>query len=196
MDDSGDTQGQRATIDPPPETDLQFDPFTKLTGLAPSPIEWVLGNGSAVTIMGGSGGNSFVIHGSIPNVALTIYAGSGNNLLIAGQTAVSLIGAAFNSNLLPGNNILIGGTTDYDYNSTAIDAIMTELGNATNATFDSIVSALQSGTNGLPALNANTVHDNGLASQLVGGANLDWFFATQRDILTNFITGDVFTIIS
>jgi hypothetical protein len=188
IDDSGDTQARNVTIDPP--LGGPYHPETTLTGLTPAPtyLNWVLGDGSPVTILGGSGGSSFVIHGSIPNVALTIHAGSGNNLLIAGLTAADLIGGS-------GNNILIGGTTDYDYNAAAIDAIMAELAQATAATFGSVVNALDTGANGLPALNANTVHSNGLANQLTGGGGLGWFFASSMDQALDFTNGDVFTMI-
>ena len=174
------------TIDPPPPDDPS-DVVTNLTGMTPTPsINWVLGDGSPVTILGGSGGNSVVIHGSIPNVALTINAGKGNDLLIAGLTAAHLIGGA-------GHDILIGGTTDYDANATAIAAIEDKLSHATDATFAGVVSDLESGANGLPALNANTVHDNGLINELTAGANLDWFFASSIAQVLGFTDGDVFT---
>jgi len=186
VDDSSDAQGQNMTIDPPPPNDPSNDE-TSLTGMTSTPaINWVLGDGSPVTILGGKGGNSCVIHGAIPNVSLTINAGSGNDLLIAGLTAAHLIGGV-------GNDILIGGTTDYDYNPTAIAAIEAKLTNATNATFDTVVSDLETGANGLPALNANTVHDNGLTNELTAGANLDWFFASSIAQVLGFIDGDVFT---
>jgi hypothetical protein len=189
IDDSGDPQGRNATITGPAPND-PTNPYTSLSGLAPNSatINWVLGNGSPVTILGGSGGNSFVIHGSIPNVALTIKGGSGNNLLIAGLTAADLIGG-------PGNNILIGGTTDFDYNAAAINAIMAELAQATAATFGSVVNALRTGANGLPALNASSVHSNGLANQLTGGGGLDSFFASSMDQALDFTDRDVFTTI-
>jgi hypothetical protein len=205
VDDSADTQGRAASIDPPPPND-PFSPWSGLSGLTPNStftesINWWLGDGSQVTLLGGSGGNSFVIHGSIPNVALTIYAGTGNNLLIAGLTAANLVGGPdpnnpFDNTIPAGNNILIGGTTDYDYNADAISAIMAELSQATDATFDSVVSDLASGANGLPALNASTVHANGLANQLTGGANRNWFFASSIDQALDFTDGDVFTTIS
>jgi hypothetical protein len=96
----------------------------------------------------------------------------------------------------PGYNILIGGTTDYDSNAAAISAIMTELSQATDATtFAGVVNALETGANGLPVLNASTVHDNGLANQLTAGGNLDWFFASSMAQVNGFKNGDVFTMI-
>jgi hypothetical protein len=72
---------------------------------------------------------------------------------------------------------------------------MAELAQATATTFGSVVSALETGANGLPALNASTVHSNGLANQLTGGGGVDWFFASSMDQALDFTDGDVFTTI-
>ncbi len=181
-DDSADPFGKAVTIDPPPPDDPQ-NTVTAVTGLASGAIEWILNPGCPVTLLGGSGGNSFVIHGALPPVELTIDAGSGNNVLIAGQTAVNFIGGT-------GSDLLIGGSTDYDFDPNAIAAIMIEWALANEQTFGTIVTDLSLGENGLPVLSANTVHANGLANQLTGGAAPDWFFASSLDQALDFSQAD------
>jgi hypothetical protein len=189
VDDSADMMGRNATLDPPPPNDPN-NTATILTGLTPpgTSINWQLGNGSPVTILGG-GGNSFVVHGALPNIVLTITGGAGNDLMIAGLTQVNFISSG-------GNDILIAGTTNYDFDPASISAIMTELAQANDQNFATIVNDLETGANGLPVLNASTVQSNGLANQLTGSANLDWFFASAADTVNNYIDGDVLTPIA
>ncbi len=178
VDDSADTTGRQVMIDPSP-ADYPTDTYTEMTGLAPAQILWDFTNGSGqVSVLGGRGNDSFVVHGVIPNVALSIDGGAGRDLLIAGGTEVALSGGA-------GEDILIGGWTDYDNDAAAIDAIMTEW-SRTDIGYDTRVANLQSGANGVPALNATTVHSNGKANKLTGGTERDLFFASLASELLDW----------
>jgi hypothetical protein len=146
---------------------LQTGTATALSGIAN--IQNVVGS-SLGDVLVGNGGN--VLGG-----------GAGNDLLIAGGSASWLFGGS-------GNDILIGGSTDYDLDRAALTAIMNELATSTDQTFGSVASDLFHGSNGLPALTANTVHANGLANQLTGGAAADWFFASSLDQALDFSAAD------
>ena len=102
-----------------------------------------------------------------------------------------------------GDDILIGGWTNYDLGSSgmtydkkvaALEAIMAEWGGS-----DSYATRL----NALAGyLNTNTVHDNyangvAVADQLYGNAAAnDWFFAGINDLVTGKSINDVVTTIS
>src|SRR5262249_28671774 len=97
--------------------------------------------------------------------------GDGRNLLIGGLGADVLQGWVE-------QDILIGGTTNYDQNAIALRAIMsewtrTELDYATRIA--QLNGSQAGGTNGAFLLNATTVHDDGATNVLFGGQDLDWF---------------------
>jgi hypothetical protein len=112
IDDSGDTQGKSATLAPPAANDPTA--FTSLSGLAPGSINWILGDGSVVKVLGGRGGNTFAVQGAIPHVLMTVSGGSGTNTLtgpaaggtwnITGAGSETLAGVTFN-----GFQNLVGG---------------------------------------------------------------------------------------
>jgi hypothetical protein len=112
----------------------------------------------------GSSGNDILV-GNGGNV---LSGGNGRDLLIAGPLASLLIGG-------DGDDLLVGGTTDYDTSASALDAIMAEW-SRTDLGYADRVSNLING-NGVPALNAATVHRNGGLNQLAGGLGDDLFFA-------------------
>ncbi len=123
-----------------------------------------------------------------------ILVGNGGNVLNGGPGRDLLIAGAFASILNGGGDedILIGGSTDYDTAPAALNAIMAEWAR-TDIGYETRVANLQSGANGVPALNANTVHSNGQANQLRGGTEpteRDLFFARlasellDRDLLS------------
>src|SRR5262249_50810447 len=139
----------------------------------------------------GSGGDHISAAGSAANNVLSghgsnevLTGGHGRDLLIAGTGAATL-------NAGVGDDILIGGSTNYDIGSNpgmtyaqqlaALDAIMAEWGSADP--YATRLSALGG------SLNTSTVHDNSasgkaVADQLVGNvlAN-DWFFAGVNDVV-------------
>ncbi len=122
IDDSADTTGRQVTIDPPPPNN-PADPYTRITGLAPAQILWNFAGGSAqISVLGGSGDDSFAVHGAVPDVALSLDGGGGVNTLdysayttgvtinLAAGTATDLAGIVNFRNAVggSGNNILVG----------------------------------------------------------------------------------------
>src|SRR5207245_7905358 len=79
-----------------------------------------------------------------------------------------------------GDDILIGGTTDYDSNLAALDAVMKEWGR-TDADYSTRIKhlsgTLSGGLNGAYFLTASTVHDDAAIDTLYGDGGMDWFFA-------------------
>ncbi len=126
----------------------------------------------------GSAGNDILV-GNGGNV---LSGGAGRDLLIAGAFAGTLNGGG-------DDDILIGGTTDYDNDLTALQAIMAEWSSATD--YATRVSNLQNGTNGVPILNATTVSSNGGGNTLYGNEGLDFFFHNMDDLDTLY--GDPLT---
>ena len=95
----------------------------------------------------------------------------------------------FGSDQLIGNaedDILIGGTTDYDANAPVLRDILTVWQGS--GTYQARVAAMQTGANKLLA--DVTVHDDGAVDQLTGSAGSDWFFANAdgpgvHDVITD-----------
>jgi hypothetical protein len=90
-------------------------------------------------------------------------------------------------------DILIGGTTDYDQNDEALQAILAEW--SARRSYDTRTQNISgSGARSL-ALNADfildslTVHDDGFADDLRGGGGLDWFFGTIDGSMRDEIRG-------
>jgi len=154
-------------------------------------------------LYGGSTGNDILdARGSTANNVLTggggkntLYGGRGRDLLIAGTGAATL-------NAGVRDDLLIGGSTNYDIGSTSgmtydqqlatLHAIMAEWGSADS--YATRLSALAG------YLNTNTVHDNSVngaavLDQLYGNSKAnDWFFAGVNDYLTR-TNNDVITTI-
>jgi hypothetical protein len=139
----------------------------------------------------GTGGDHISAAGSAANNVLSghgakevLTGGHGRDLLIAGTGAATL-------NAGVGDDILIGGSTNYDIGSTsgmtydqqlrALDAVMAEWGSTDP--YATRLSALAG------YLNTSTVHDNSangkpLSDQLLGNASAnDWFFAGLNDVV-------------
>jgi hypothetical protein len=139
----------------------------------------------------GTGGDHISAAGSAANNVLSghganevLTGGQGRDLLIAGTGAGTL-------NAGVGDDILIGGSTNYDIGSSsglsydqklaALEAILAEWGSTDS--YSTRLSALAG------YLNTSTVHDNlsngkPLADQLLGNASAnDWFFAGANDVV-------------
>jgi hypothetical protein len=131
-------------------------------------------------ITGGQGHNILVGDGSEDTINGNLATGSaGRNLIISGGGSGTLYGSA-------NGDVLIGGTTDYDLNQTALEAILAEW-TRTDLSYRSIVEHLVNGDD--PAdpypLNATTVHDSGAQNTLVGHPNgaqgLNLYYVTNAD---------------
>jgi Ca2+-binding RTX toxin-like protein len=148
----------------------------------------------------GSQGNDLLVGDANPNVLI---GGTGRNVLIGGAGADTL-----NASRSRGDNLLIGGTTNWDMNLAALQAIMAEW-DRTDLGFAARVSDLLHGSNRLgktplnqvngqlilltPATNPTssngTVHGDTSPDVLVGGLGHNWFFYDADDTL-NPKTGD------
>jgi RTX calcium-binding nonapeptide repeat (4 copies) len=117
-----------------------------------------------------------------------------------------LIGGAGADTLRGGGNddILIGGSSDYDANVAALLAVLKEWGR-TDADYTTRVKhlngTLSGGLNGSYRLTATTVHDDAAADSLFGEAGTDWFFAQKKgpppkDQVNDQGTGEVVTDLS
>ena len=130
----------------------------------------VLADGGAGddTISGGGGVN--ILLGNAGDDQLT--GGSGRDLLIGGTGRDELHGGG-------NDDILIGGTTAYDSNPAALTKISVAWSGP--GSYTDRVTAIRTGANGVPKLDATTVFDDGVRDDLNGGIGLDWFFAAPLD---------------
>jgi hypothetical protein len=129
------------------------------------------GISNIVSVSGGSGNDLFVGNGQ----GNTLTGGSGRNLLIAGTGPGTLVGSVPNKGTL-----MVGGTTDYDTNLAALDAIMAEWSD--NLPYATRVSALLSGggDNGNDVLGATQFTNNGGGNTLQGNSpGQDLFYGIE-----------------
>ncbi len=119
---------------------------------------------SGVQNVTGSQGNDVLVGDAGANV---LRGGTGRNLIVGGGGADQVFGGG-------GDSILIGGTTAYDADPAALNAIMAEWVRA-DLTYDERVAELSSGDFPTP-LTADTVFANP-ASSLTNGLGQDWLFA-------------------
>jgi hypothetical protein len=119
-------------------------------------------------VTGGSGDDLFVGDGT-GNV---LKGGTGRNFLIAGAAPGTLTGQG-------GEDVLVGGSTSYDTNPTALAALMAEW--TANAPYQTrVTNLLQGGQGGAPALNGTAgFTNNGGGNTLTGAAGLDLFYGIK-----------------
>jgi hypothetical protein len=148
----------------------------------------------------GSQGNDLLVGDANPNVLI---GGTGRNVLIGGAGADRLDGSDSKS-----DNLLIGGTTNFDTNLAALDAVFAEW-TRTDLSFQDRFSDLSTGKNlagktplnevgsKLILLTTKTVHADGLPDTLLGSKNTDpatgtrvhnGFFFDAADVLVNFLS--------
>jgi hypothetical protein len=151
---------------------------TNVNGGAANGVSNVLNarGGSAGDTLIGGGGN-ILVGGGGKNTITDAYTGSaatGRSLLITGPGGSTLQGGG-------GGDILIGGTTLYDYNNAALAAILAEWRSADsyNTRFSRLEGQQSGGLNGAYDLTwGGTVLDNGASDTLTGSTTgLDWCFA-------------------
>lgn len=150
-------------------------------------------------LAGGNGNN--ILHAAAFTLgSVTLQGGNGDDVLIGGSQADSLdgggerdllIGGA-NADTLSGNagdDILIGGTTSHSDSLSALNALVAEW--TSDDVYATRVSNLQTGggENGMIQLNGATVQNDSSADRLLGEANLDWFFMSAKDVLSDFSSG-------
>ncbi len=104
-----------------------------------------------------------------------IFGGDGADQLAGGFGRDLVVGGA-NGDIVSGAGaILINGSTAYDDDAAAIDAILATWGDPL-LTYTQRISRLQTGAGGV-RLDGTTVFDDGAIDLLVGRAGLDWIFA-------------------
>src|SRR5262249_33556023 len=91
------------------------------------------------------------------------------------------------------DDILIGGTTSYDSNTSALQAILSEW-KRTDETYAVRISNIRGtttgGLNGTFFFKSSTVFDDSVADTLTGGLGLDWFWANlAQDSLPDRVVG-------
>jgi hypothetical protein len=153
-------------------------------------------------INGGPGDNHIEVANDVHLSALLL--GSfGNDHIESGGGSTIIIGGLGSDHLEAGRGgaILIPGTTDFDRNLPALDALLTEwartdesysqrVANLSNSTVNG-VAPNGLGLNGGSYLNASTVHDDGAGNHLDGGLALDWYFANLDGIGNNGVLDKV-----
>jgi Ca2+-binding RTX toxin-like protein len=141
--------------------------------------DWLCGGTGNDQLIGGPGND--VLMGASGHDVLS--GGPGRDLLIGGTGRDTLDGGA-------GDDILIGGTSSHGGKIAALNSIMAEW-NSANAYPTRVANLLNGGgANGTTTLNSTTVqNDSSVADQLTGGADSDWFFQSNADVLTDFDAG-------
>jgi hypothetical protein len=140
-----------------------------------------LSNLTVSSVLVGGSGNGYALIG-----------GSARNLLIAGKEGYASLLAG------PSGDIVIGGTTSYDNNPTALAYIMAEWDSSDSYSTRVNKIGTGGGLNLSYVLNSATVFDNGLTDFLYSGPGMDWLFAhargkTNKDNIYNRTSGDVIT---
>jgi Ca2+-binding RTX toxin-like protein len=130
------------------------------------------------TLKGGRGASVLVGGNGSDNLT----AGTGRSILIGGTGADTIAGGI-------ADDLIIHGSTRYDANTTALDALLAEW-SRTTATYALRVSHLRTGIGGLNGANKLTgaITDDIATDTMAGAGGQDWFFArvtAPADILSD-----------
>jgi hypothetical protein len=143
-------------------------------------IQNVRAGSGGSTLTGDGQGNILVGGAGVDN----IQGGSGRSVLIGGGGADHVKGGS-------GDDIVIGGTTNYDTNDAALMSILAEWESSNSYVLRIKHLKFGGGLNGTNKLVfGTTVHDDGSANTLTGGAGMDWFFKGAHDIITDRQSGE------
>jgi hypothetical protein len=133
-------------------------------------------------------GNSLIVGDANNNVLI---GGTGRNVLIGGLGSDTLSVCVSNSN----DNIEIGGTTDWDANLAALEAIQAEW-DRTDLSLNDRYNDLFHGGNPVELnvvngqeilLNNSTIHVDTSPDTLTGGSGHNWYLVDADDMITNLI---------
>lgn len=162
-------------------------------GLAGNDIIWVSPAIKVPAILFGGPGNDVLIGGGGPNV---LVGGDGNDILVGGSGRDILIGGGGNDYLFGrgGDDILIGGSTAFDTNVAALNALMAEwnsshcyatrVHNLSGEAVDATFAHRHNGDFFLKKSGpAATVFDDGGHNYLIGGHGDNWYFAFAGDLV-------------
>jgi hypothetical protein len=121
----------------------------------------------------------------------------GNDHIEGGGGSTIIIGGLGSDHLQAGSGgaILIPGTTDFDRNLPALDALLNEWARTDESYSQKVANLSDKTVNGVAPnglgqnhgyfLNVATVHDDGAGNELDGGPGFDWFFANLDGIGNN-----------
>jgi Ca2+-binding RTX toxin-like protein len=159
----------------------RFTGTTVLTALGTGTVILLGGSGHGGQLTATGSGNDILIGG--PGSDTLTDSSSGRGILIGGAGADRITGN--------GNDILVSGTTAYDSNTSAhiaaLDAILAEW-SSTDSYAVRIKKIMQGvGTAGTDALNAKTVHSDGVANTVSDGSGTtqnNWFIVSSLDKVT------------
>ncbi|HKB40616.1 MAG TPA: hypothetical protein VKD72_29590, partial [Gemmataceae bacterium] len=157
-------------------------------GLPIPPLGDILRGGPGNDILRGGAGNDVLEGGSGED---DLQGGGGRDLLIGGNGADVLSGQE-------GEDILIGGTTSYDADTVALQAILAEWTSSRDqATRAENISGSGTGPrlNGDYFLNPSTVFPDGAADLLQGDEGDDWFFVLFQEDKTDQEPGELETLV-
>jgi PKD repeat protein len=131
-------------------------------------------------LFGGDGNDT--LDASLATGPTVLVGGAGDDVLLGGSGRDILIGGAGTDTLRggAGDDLLIGGATAHDANVNALGSLLAEW-NRIDADFTTrrqhLSGELAGGLNGGYLLNALTVQDDGVADDLYGGPDQNWFIA-------------------
>jgi Ca2+-binding RTX toxin-like protein len=126
----------------------------------------------------GSQGNNLLVGDANANVLI---GGTGRNVIIGEGGGDTITGGG-------GFNLLIGGTTTYDNNLPALQALMQYWDDPTKTSLDQLVNPLKKGVtvNGqFLVINKTTVLNDNPGDSLIGGSGPNWFVAVGNDTINN-----------
>jgi hypothetical protein len=158
--------------------------FTGTTSLTAS------GTGNAILLGGSGNGSKLTATGSGDDILI---GGPGTDTLTDLGTGRSILIGGGGANTITGNgaDILISGTTVYDGNTTAniaaLDAILAEWSSTDSYAVRISKISKGVGAGGTDALNAATVHSNGVANRVSDGSGAtqdNWFIVSSKDAVT------------
>ena len=139
---------------------------------------WLFAGSGNDTLAGGSGNNVLVGGGG----RCTLTGGAGRSLIIAGNGSSRLLGGQLYGATDPscGGAIMIGGSTIYDRNEMALNAILQEWSSADG--YQTRMQKIEDG--GLPLAGvaltmtgpAPTITRNSVVDQLLASCGMDWFW--------------------
>jgi hypothetical protein len=161
-------------------------------GLGGADTITVSATGHAAWVFGGDGNDTITVANGSNNV---VVGGVGNDTITAGGTLRNLLIGGVGADVITGggsDDLLIGGSTAYDADETALAAIMAEWTNQSRdfATRKANLSGTGSGSSFGARLNGNyffrvtgsadttTVFDDNAADTLTGGKGQNWIFAS------------------
>jgi PKD repeat protein len=183
-------------------------------------VVWALDGNDTIELLTARFGNRTydidlrsVLDGGAGNDLLDARSSAGDNVLLGGGgadtqfggTARDILIGGLGADLLRGGNgedVLIGGTTDFDSDLAAWDVIVDEW-SRTDASYttrmDHLLGTLSGGLNQVQGsfkyLNGSTLDNDGVADDLYGEGNNDWFIAFSGDRANDRKNGERLTIL-